>query len=762
MIASGSDLDASVSSLAFRHWLATASSLCEAVLLVNGLGLLVFSNQRAQTLFASTAEAFAGQKVSLLQAPRDDAEPASLPLEDAIQELQEEGCGLLACQLVKKSGERFHAELSVSWVEKGANPLALVLVRDIDQTVRQRETWLDERRRFVEAQRIGNMGNWMLDVEDKSFQASDRVYAMYEIDTAEVPVPMTSFFRRVHPQDVERVKADFLQALESLGSYEHVFRLRFSDGREKSLRAKGEVTSSEGRLRVVGVVQDISSLVEAQRDRDRVASVLEATSDLVLMATPAGAVFYCNRAARELLGSRHSSRLDDIVRSLYPDAMAQQMQLEAIPAALRDGRWASETMVVDAQSRQIPMSQTILTHRSETGEIQYLTLVLHDISEQRATQALLFRQRQQLDEAQELARMGSWYVEMPGMRTTWSSALYGVLGYEHGLVTPGFDAFVAALHPDDKERVLHEMDRDLHPSGGAFNMLTFRIVTPEGIRHIQQKVSLVRDEEGHVERLFGTSIDVTEITEAEARLRQMNRELERRVQERTAQLTAINKELDTFAYSVSHDLKAPLRTIEGFAQCLEEDYCAHLGEGGRQHVARIRRGVLQMGELINGLLSYTKMERYAIKPECVDLERMVKEVLDLHEADIVSGGTEVRLFIEQPHLRADQEGVLVALRNLIGNAIKFSHRSEKPLVEIGSQREGNTTCVWVKDNGLGFDMRYHDRLFGLFQRLPGSRDFVGTGVGLALVAKAMQRMGGSVWAQSTPGKGATFYLRLPD
>jgi PAS domain S-box-containing protein len=672
------------------------------------------------------------------------------------------GGGTLSCRLTGAAGEMVHAELSVSWVECGPPALALVLVRDLGRYATERQAWTEERQRLVEAQRIGNMGNWMLDLKRQCFHISDHVYAMYELDPVLSPVPQDEFFKRLHPQDAENVRAVFARALRERSAYEHVFRLRLPDGREKTLRARGEVSGAEDGTRVVGVVQDITALAEAQRDRDRVASVLDATADVVFMSSKSGEVFYSNRAAKGVLGEHDVTSVASLLGHLCSKETASRLQDEALPLALRDGRWSADVSVFDAQGNAIPMSLTVLAHRDPTGDAQFLSLIFHDISEQRAAQALLERQRQQLDEAQTLARMGSWIVDLPERRVTWSRALYGVLGYEPGAVEPAVEAFVAVLHPDDRERVLQEMARDFSQPDGDFNTLSFRILTRAGVRHMQQRIGIAKDSSGQVVRLFGTTVDVTEITEAKERLSTSNIELERRVAERTAQLSAINQELDTFAYSVSHDLKAPLRTIEGFSQCLEEDCGEQLDEAGRQHLVRIRRGVVQMGELINGLLSYARMERYAIQAECIDLSDTVRQMLDLFQADIAAGNTEIRLTLEENRLRADREGAQVVLRNLIGNALKFGRQADRSIVEVGSRREGHGVRLWVRDKGPGFDMRYHDRIFGLFQRLRGAEQVTGTGVGLALVAKAMQRMGGRVWAESAPGQGATFHAFFPD
>jgi PAS domain S-box-containing protein len=747
---------------ALVRWREVVERIGDPALLLDAAGSIQAANACAVRLLDLSAPTEPGQRMVWPQVHSEGKGAAVPPGLAQLIASQGAGGGALRCRLTRPGREALYAELSVSWVERGPKALALVLVRDLGWYAAERQAWTEERQRFVEAQRIGNMGNWMLDLKRQCFHISPHVYAMYELDPALSPVPQDEFFRRLHPQDVEHVKADFARALKENAAYEHVFRLRLPDGREKTMRARGEVSGLEDGPRVVGVVQDISALAEAQRDRDRVASVLDATANVVFMASRSGAVFYSNRAARVVLGDRDGTSIASLATCLCSPEATRRLMDEAMPLTLRDGRWSGEVAVLDGQGKAIPMSLNVLAHLDFNGDTQYLSLIFHDISEQRAAQVLLERQRQQLDEAQTLARMGSWVVDLPERRVTWSRALYGVLGYESGAAEPSIEAFVAVLHPDDRERVLQEMAKDFSQPDGDFNTLSFRIVTRAGVRHMQQRIGIARDPSGQVFRLFGTTADVTEITEAKEQLRTSNIELERRVAERTAQLSAINQELDTFAYSVSHDLKAPLRTIEGFSQCLEEDCSDQLDEAGRQHLVRIRRGVLQMGELINGLLSYARMERRAMQTERIDLTTTVRQLLDLFQADIVAGNTEIRLALEETQLRTDREGTQVVLRNLIGNALKFGRQAERSIVEVGSRREGLGVRLWVRDNGPGFDMRYHDRIFGLFQRLSGSEQVTGTGVGLALVAKAMQRMGGRVWAQSEPGQGSTFHVFFPD
>lgn len=229
-----------------------------------------------------------------------------------------------------------------------------------------------------------------------------------------------------------------------------------------------------------------------------------------------------------------------------------------------------------------------------------------------------------------------------------------------------------------------------------------------------------------------------------------------------ARLRRVNQELETFTYSVSHDLKAPLRGIDGYSRLLLEDYRDKLDDEGRGFLEHIRRAAKQMGTLIDDLLSYSRLERRTISLAQLALAPVVESVVSQVSADFDGAG--VRFACEIPsdlRVHADTQGLTMALRNLLDNALKFSCDSVPPCITVRAVRDGDSVNLSVQDNGVGFDMKFHDRIFAIFQRLHRAEEYPGTGVGLAIVRKAMERMGGQAWATSELGQGATFTLQLP-
>lgn len=261
--------------------------------------------------------------------------------------------------------------------------------------------------------------------------------------------------------------------------------------------------------------------------------------------------------------------------------------------------------------------------------------------------------------------------------------------------------------------------------------------------------------------IFSSINDISTRKQAEDDVRQLNIVLEQRVGERTEQLQALNKELEAFAYSVSHDLKAPLRGIDGYSRLLLDDHAGELNDEGRLFLQNIRQGTRQMAQLIEDLLAYSRIERRSLQTDRIDLPSLVKAMLAERAEDIVALQVAITVAINPQLVNADRDGLTMALRNLVDNALKFTRNTPNPAIEIGMRLEPGACILWVRDNGIGFDMKFHKRIFEIFQRLHLADEFPGTGIGLAIVRKALERMGGTAWAESTPGQGATFYLGLP-
>jgi signal transduction histidine kinase len=247
---------------------------------------------------------------------------------------------------------------------------------------------------------------------------------------------------------------------------------------------------------------------------------------------------------------------------------------------------------------------------------------------------------------------------------------------------------------------------------------------------------------------------------AKEALDQLNAELESRIEQRTAALNAKSRELEAFAYSVAHDLKAPLRGIDGYSRLLLEDYADRLEGDGRNFLQTIQSSTDEMNQLIDDLLAYSRLERRELKTDRIELASIVNSLVEEKKRE-QARPVDFVVDVNGSTVLADASGLSQSLRNYLDNAVKFTRKVDHPRIEVGAKDEAKSCIVWVRDNGIGFDMKHHDRIFDIFQRLGVTEDYPGTGIGLAIVRKAMERMGGRAWAESKPGGGATFYLEIP-
>jgi two-component system sensor histidine kinase/response regulator len=349
-------------------------------------------------------------------------------------------------------------------------------------------------------------------------------------------------------------------------------------------------------------------------------------------------------------------------------------------------------------------------------------------------------------------------------------ALCDTLGFE-GYVTHGFSLArqaLAALRPGEFDLLLTdlmmpEMDgialidaaHKIDPSLGAIVMTGHGTVDTAVLA--MQGGAL-----DYILKPFRLNVILPVISRAldVQRLRRENVDLQERERQRSAELAAANHDLESFAYSISHDLRAPLRSIEGFSQVLEDEFSEQLGEEGRRLIGVIRGGSRRMDELIVGLLEFSRVGRQPFDSDRIDMTALADAAAQEAKA-IYTGPAPLIEIGELPAIAGDATVLRQVWSNLIGNALKYSAKRAQPIVQVSGRTEQSEAVYQVKDNGAGFDMRYAEKLFGVFQRLHRAEDFAGTGVGLAIVQRIVTRHGGRIWAEGVPDAGACFYFALP-
>lgn len=364
-----------------------------------------------------------------------------------------------------------------------------------------------------------------------------------------------------------------------------------------------------------------------------------------------------------------------------------------------------------------------------------------------------------LKEAQQLARLGGWQLDLRDNRLIWSDEIYRILEVDPS-EAPSYKHFIDAVHPDD--RALVNRTYKISVEGRKPYDVVHRLLMSDGRVKHARAAGFTQFDGDQPARSVGTLQDITEVHMAEEALRKLNEELEVRVAERTRELSMLNRELEAFAYSVSHDLRTPLRTIDGFARIIEEDDGDKLSPQGRSHLRRIIAAVHRMGRLTSDLLALAQVSRAELHRENVDLSAQARTVAD----ELARSDPErtVDWHIEDGlQVTADPGLMRVVLENLLGNAWKYTGQTARARIEFTrSPHAGDDGSLefCVRDNGAGFDMTYASQLFEPFKRLHRPQEFEGSGVGLATVHRVIERHGGRVRGEGAVGQGAAFYFSV--
>jgi PAS domain S-box-containing protein len=374
--------------------------------------------------------------------------------------------------------------------------------------------------------------------------------------------------------------------------------------------------------------------------------------------------------------------------------------------------------------------------------------------------------RQALDRLSELDRIitkspavAFVWESAPGWPVSYVSDNVALFGYLPREFTAGEITYATIIFPDDLPRVAEEVTRFSAEGRNDFTQF-YRIVTRPGeVLWIEDRTTVERDGSGMPVRYQGVLIDITERRAREEEIDRLNRELEKRVAERTAALSSANRELEAFTYSVSHDLISPLRAVDGFAALLARS----LGEGttpeAKDYLAKIRGNTRRMARLIDDMLEFSRAGRKALSLQVVDPGPLVSSIIEDIRPDLA--GRNIRFVVgDLPPCHADPSLLGQVYRNLIGNAVKFTRTQESPEITIGSNGTKGYPEYFVRDNGIGFDMKYVDKIFGVFERLNAAEAYEGNGVGLAIVRRIIERHGGTISAEGVPGAGATFSFTL--
>jgi PAS domain S-box-containing protein len=650
---------------------------------------------------------------------------------------------------------------------------------------------------------------WDWDISSGRLDWFGNIDGILGYQPGEFPRTIEAWGGAIHGDDVARVNATLERHLKEREPYYEEYRIKCKDGTYRYWTDTGTaMRDGEGQpYRMIGACSDITERKQAEEalpdSEEQYRKLFENAIDGIALAdAKTGIIIDCNEAIERLVEREKTELIGHSQKILHPleDSIEEVSKTFTQHRSDEEGHLL-ETQVITkkGERKQVEIKANIL----ELKGVKVLQGIFRDVTERKRAEEELFMRNKIANIFLTATTDEEIYNEVLKVVLEVMESKYGVVGYideDGALIVPSMSRHIwdkcqvpdkTFIFPQDKwghsswPRAIREKKTNYT------NKVS--ILTPEGHINITRHISMPIIFQGEVIGLIQVANKETDYSEkdiqlletlgntiiapilnvrlqknreelsrkrAEEEVRKLNAELEQRVAHRTAELQATNKELEAFSYSVSHDLRAPLRAIDGFSRVMLEDYIDKLDNEGKRFLNIIRGNTQKMGQLIDDLLVFSRLGRQEIRASGINMGRLAKAVSE--ELKIAVPERKLKFTINTLiPAQGDQAMIRQVFVNLLSNAIKFTRPREIALIEIDGRSEGNENVYTVKDNGVGFDMQYVNKLFGVFQRLHSTEEFEGTGVGLAIVQRIIHRHGGRVWAEGKVNEGAVFCFTLP-
>jgi PAS domain S-box-containing protein len=769
-------------------------------------GLVTAWNRGAEKLFGYSAAEMVGQSLlRLLPLDRQDEESAILA---RIQ--RGESVEHYETTRVRKDGRHIDVSVTISPIRNSSGVIvgASKITRDITERKRAEQALRDSEERFqAMANGIPQLAH--MAGADGAISWYNRRWYGYTGTTPEQMEGGWGWQSVIDPAMLPKVMERWQASIASGELFDMEFPLRGADGTFRTfLNRVMPIQDSEGRVvRWFGTNTDISERKEAEERLAMQAQelsvsrksleaqgrvfklVLDSMGEGLIAADGDGHFIIWNDAAKQQMGrdaeGLPSEQWTEFYKVFLPDG-ATPYPPDRLPLVLAlRGESVRVELIVEHPGRtgRVSLEVTARPMKDAKGSLCGGVAVLRDITERKQAEQRLAEQAEVLArQAEELARSrqaleiqtlmlqsvldsigeGLVAADETGKFILWNPAATRILGMGASNIPPEqwIDHYGTFL-PDTVTPFPKERSPMLRAIRGEVSTVEMYVRNPEleaGV-WIELNGNPLKERDGTSRGGVVAFRDITQRKIDEREIRKLNEELEERVVRRTAQLETANQELEAFTYSVSHDLRAPLRHIGGFSKILMEDFAAAIPAEAQQHLKRIQEGVRRMGLLVDELLNLARLGRLALHLQPVPLNSVIEEVVTLLQPEAEGRAISWKI-ANLPPAECDPILIKQVFQNLLANALKFTRTRERTIIEISQRQEDGQMVIAVSDNGVGFNMKYQDKLFGVFQRLHRDEDFEGTGIGLATVKRIIHKHGGRVWAEAELDKGATFYFTL--
>jgi PAS domain S-box-containing protein len=629
-----------------------------------------------------------------------------------------------------------------------------MLTRIEEQTVAIQES-AQRLRLALEASRTGT---WDWNMISGRITWDDYNSALFGLKPGEFLGSYEHFLGMIHREDREAMEKTLNQALAEKKQFSFEFRVVWPAGSVHDMAAQGKAFyDAQGKpVRMTGVTQDITERKQIEAASRRLAAIVEFSDDAVISKDLNGIIMTWNAGAERLFGYPAAETIGNSIMIVIPSDRQEEERM--ILDRIRRGESIDhyETIRQRKDGTQIDISLTVSPIRNEQGVVIGASKIARDITEVSRARASLENQARMLrEQAQMLDLANVMARELDDRIFLWNTGMEKMYGW---LRTETLGRKAADVLQTRFPRPLDEIREILMREGQWEGELVHTRKDGRPITVASIWV-LHRDPEGRPAAVIEVNSDITERKQAEQQMLRMNVELEQRVRERTAALTAANQELEAFTYSVAHDLRAPLRHIDAFTKIIFDDFAGEIPAEAHRYLENIRKGSQNMSRLVDDLLNLARVGRQELKHEIIPLNPVVDEVIAELKRETEHRRVEWRIG-RLPSVASDPGLVKQIFANLLSNAVKYTRPRPDTVIEIGQEHINGHTAIFVRDNGVGFNMKYADKLFGVFQRLHRSDEFEGTGVGLATVDRIVRKHGGRIWAESEVNHGATFYFTL--